>query len=407
MSLDTTIEGQPGSIVAVADWLRGSYSRGTEDLASTAYRQRSRSGSAWEGAAGEAFRSRATTLAESADTAASEASAVAGELDALASAMARAQDGMARVRSNARSQGLTVRGNVIEPPGPPPPDVPALPADATPAEVAAYDRGVAAIEAHEALVQAWNQACQDAQGYFDDWGRALESAARTWDQHGGNLAGVGADFLSAGVSAAVVLRVAPILAGEARFQLDNAARLRGHAGAMVRDGRLTGPRAGYYDLLDRAAQADTRASEAARGARNVRVPSGIARGLGVLGLVATGYAVHEDIEKGESPAQAAVSNGAGLVAAIGASAAAGAGIGAVAGSFIPVPGVGTAIGVVGGAVVGTVVGTFTSGAVDSLWKSGADSLGDVGDAISDGWQEVANTGAAVGDLAEDAWDALF
>ncbi|MFC5999604.1 hypothetical protein ACFP6A_12860 [Quadrisphaera sp. GCM10027208] len=58
-------------------------------------------------------------------------------------------------------------------------------------------------------------------------------------------------------------------------------------------------------------------------------------------------------------------------------------------------------------MVGTIVGTFTSGAVDSLWESGADSIGDVGDAIVDGWQEVADTGAAVDDLAEDAWDAIF
>lgn len=44
---------------------------------------------------------------------------------------------------------------------------------------------------------------------------------------------------------------------------------------------------------------------------------------------------------------------------------------------------------------------------DSLWESGADSLGDAGNAIMDGLEEVRDTGAAVGDLAKDAWDAIF
>lgn len=61
----------------------------------------------------------------------------------------------------------------------------------------------------------------------------------------------------------------------------------------------------------------------------------------------------------------------------------------------------------GGAVVGTVVGTFTSGAVDSLWESGADSMGDVGTAAVDGVKEIGKTAESVGDLAEGAWDALF
>lgn len=79
----------------------------------------------------------------------------------------------------------------------------------------------------------------------------------------------------------------------------------------------------------------------------------------------------------------------------------------MAGSFIPVPDAGTAVGVVAGAVVGTVVGTFTSGAVDSLWKSGGDSLDDVGTAAVDGVREIGKTARSVGDLAEGAWDALF
>lgn len=408
MSLDTTIQGSPGAIEVVADWLRSGIADGAEGLGSAVFRERSRSGSSWEGAAGDAFRRRAGTLGTAADDTASEARAVAAVLDVLAAAMRRAQEGMSRARATAAAGGLSVRGNVIEPPGPVPPPVAALPADATPGEVSAYERGLAAIEAFEQLVRVWEEVGRRVEEHFADWDGALQDAASTWDAHRANLTGATADFLTAGVSAAYILRVAPILSGQADFERGQAARLRAHASSALRDGRLVGgSRGGYYDLLDRAAQADARAASAAEASRNVRVPRGIGRALGVLGIAATGYAIADDIEQGESPAQAAVSNGAGMLAAIGASAAAGAGIGAVAGSFIPVPGVGTAVGVVGGAVVGTVVGTFTSGAVDSLWESGADSLGDVGNALSDGWDEVADTGAAIGDLAEDAWDAIF
>ena len=62
--------------------------------------------------------------------------------------------------------------------------------------------------------------------------------------------------------------------------------------------------------------------------------------------------------------------------------------GAVIGSFIPVPGVGTAVGALGGAVVGT----FTSGAIDSLFENGLD----VGDALGRGKEAVTDTAKAIG-----------
>ena len=133
------------------------------------------------------------------------------------------------------------------------------------------------------------------------------------------------------------------------------------------------------------------------------LPKGVGRALGVLGVAATGYSIYDDIQSGESPAQATVSN----VAAMGASIAAGAYIGGVVGTAIPVPVVGTATGVVVGVVAGTVVGAFTSGVIDSAWENGLDSLGDAGNAVMDGLGEVADTGAAIGNLAEDAWDAIF
>ena len=77
------------------------------------------------------------------------------------------------------------------------------------------------------------------------------------------------------------------------------------------------------------------------------------------------------------------------------------------GSFIPIPGVGTAAGVIVGAAVGTVVGAFTSGAIDSLFDSGADTLGDWGGAVVDGVEEVGETFSSIGEGVGDVFDSIF
>jgi hypothetical protein len=67
---------------------------------------------------------------------------------------------------------------------------------------------------------------------------------------------------------------------------------------------------------------------------------------------------------------------------------------------------------------GTAAGLITSGAIDSMWENGVDSIGDVGTAIADGWDELTGTvgdagdvigdaAGAVGDTVKDAWDAIF
>ena len=60
-----------------------------------------------------------------------------------------------------------------------------------------------------------------------------------------------------------------------------------------------------------------------------------------------------------------------------------------------------------GASVGLVVGSFTSGAIDSLFESGADSLSDLGDAVSDGLSEIGDTLGSVGEGAGEVFDAIF
>jgi hypothetical protein len=197
----------------------------------------------------------------------------------------------------------------------------------------------------------------------------------------------------------------PVLIKQSEWMSTRAIELRNHANALKNADDIIpeGSRGHFYRLLDEATDLETRAPQVYDDAKNFKLPKGVGRSLGVLGLAATGFAIHEDMEEGESATQATVSN----VAGMGASIAAGAYIGGAIGTAIPVPVVGTVTGVVVGAVVGTAVGAFTSGAIDSLWDSGLDSLGDAGQAVEDGWNEIKDTGEAVGDLASDAWNAVF
>ena len=59
------------------------------------------------------------------------------------------------------------------------------------------------------------------------------------------------------------------------------------------------------------------------------------------------------------------------------------------------------------AAVGTVVGAFTSGAIDSLFDSGADTLDDWGGAVVDGFEEVGETFSAIGEGVGDVFDSIF
>ena len=403
--LDTRIDGSPGSIRAVGHWLRDSFGNQADEMATAVFRGRSTGLGAWDGPASTAFGNRAKVLAEAAQHA-HESSLVADrDVERLATALDRALDDMGQVRRTAGADHLTVSGTVIHDPGqrmvvqgtPPGPD-------ATPRESARYEQVKEQVKTQNDKVDAFEKACKAADSVFKDWAAAVEDSASAlvrWDKE---LVSMTADFLTGGASAALVLRTAPILMKQSEFLADTASRLREHAGALkTPTGRVYDPKT-YYDLLDRASAAETDAARVARSARNVEIPKGIGRGLGILGVVATGYSIHEDMEEGESATQAVTSNVGGMVAGMAAGAAAGAPIGALVGTFIPVPGVGTAVGFVAGAAVGSVVGAFTSGAIDSMFENG---ITDLGAAASAGIDAVTDLGSAVGDLAGDAWDAIF
>jgi hypothetical protein len=402
--LETAIDGSPASIRSVSTWLRKDFGAASDDLATSVFRQRSRAASDWQGEAGTAFQTRAGALADAGDVLRGTTGSIAGRLDTLAQALQQAQADMETVRSDARAGGLTVSGTVVHDPGPAPPEAGTLAADATPAESQRWHDADRKVREHNAKVEAWNHANERAQAVFKAWAQALTDSASAWQEYDDKLVGVSADFLTSAAEIALIAKTVPILVRQSEEYLTQAAQLRAHANALVSPDGTVVDQQRFYQLLDEADDLEHMRAPAAYGdAVRFELPKGVGRALGILGVAATGYGIYDDIQSGESPAQATVSN----VAAFGTSIAAGAYIGGVVGTAIPVPVLGTVTGVVVGAAVGTVVGAFTSGVIDGAWENGLDSLGDAGDAVMDGVDEVADTGKAIGGLAEDAWNAIF
>lgn len=411
-SIETRVDGSPGAILAVAAWLQDSLSAGAATMDESVYSQYRQVGGVWEGEAAEGLRGRLSTLTQAAETLSTSTATVARELESLGTVLEGVQADMASARSQAVAGGLAVSGTVIHGPGEPPPDVPALAPDATPAQISAHDQGLAAIRAYEALCGVWDTVVEIVEAAQLRWETAVNSAVQTWEYNAGNLASLVSGLVTAGVSAATMATVAYNASLLRSFHLQSAADYAAHLRAVTSGGRITTSAAHYYDLLDSAAQHVDDAARLADDIHAPRLPTNLGRGLMILGVAATGYAIYDDIQHGESPAQAAVSNGVGFAAALGAGALIGAGIGSV----IPVGG--TIVGAVVGAVVGAGIGIITSGMIDSMWEDGVDNMGDVGDAIGDGWDEMTGTfgdaGDLIGDAAgavgggiEDAWNAIF
>lgn len=386
--LDTEIEGSASTIRSVATWLRGDLEVGLSDLGDTVATQRSTAQGDWDGEAATAFSGRASTLATSADDGARISRAVAGDVDVLATALETAQREMGRVRTAARAGDLVVDGFRVRNPG-------AGPAADDPAA-----------EAHADKVTVWNQCVEDADAAWTTWQAALDTAGSAWSRHDTQYVGIAAQLLSSGIQIELIRRTTPILTAEVDSMLTRAAELRAHADALrTPDGRVSDP-SRFYDLLDEADRLDDAHPGARGNLPSWELPRGLTRGLWVLDVAAAGYGIHSDWDE-EGPAQAITSNVVPAAASIASGVAAGAATGAVVGSFIPVPGVGTAAGVIVGAGVGLVVGAFTSGAIDSLFDSGADTLGDWGNAVADGAGEIADTVSGLAEGAGEVFDSIF
>ncbi|NRQ49488.1 hypothetical protein [Aeromicrobium stalagmiti] len=403
--LETFIPGVPGSIEAVAEWLRVTLRDKAADHADTTYAQRNESGSAWEGEAGEAFGSRLSTLASASDDVSAAAVTQGQSLDTLAAALRSAQSEAGRARTHASGGGLTVSGMTVINPGPGPSRPIAPSADAPQPLIDAHNERVETYDEHQLKVTCWNETVEIAQGAFDDWDEALVSAGERWQSNAGNLASLTQGFLAAGLGGASAAARASRFHGKANLHRSNISSLRGHVGALTNpDGTTRGSSTRINQLLDEIDDAKIKAADAHASGMTAKPSAGVSKLLNRLGYAAAIYGTYDDYANGgESLPQAVTSNAGGLVAGM----VAGAYIGGAIGTAIPVPILGTAVGALSGALIGAGVGIFTSGMIDSLWENGVDGLEDVGGAIVDGGKEVVDTVKDVGGLAKDGWNAVF
>ena len=403
MSRDTHLAGSPADLDRVATWLTDVVPA-TSTFGDEVYGARSATGSAWESEAATAFAAQLRTLGAAADGTTTAVRTAATVVADLAAALRTAQDEMRRARQVAREGGLAVTGTVIQPPGQAPAAVPALPPDATPAEVARHDQGTAALTAYEREVTAWNEAVAVADAADRDWEQAVADATLTWQESGKDIAALLQDLFSGSAEEFLKIKVSRYFSDATDVWRQQSQVWREIADSYVRDGRFVGTDPDdYYRALRTIDEMDDLARNAEL--NGGRVATNVGRGFLALGVIATGYGIYDDMANGgESAEQATTSNVGGFLAGMGAGAASGAAAGAIAGSIVP--GAGTAVGAVVGTVVGAGVGIVTSGAIDSMWENGVEDLGDVGEAIGDGWGELVDTGEAIGDLGSDAVDAV-
>lgn len=357
MAIDTGGDGDPGSVHAIAAWLRDCFATGIESAADVLYSARNNSDAGWDGPTSEAACQKMSTGARRSDEMAAAANKCAAAIDEFAVGLDKAQNQMAAVRSDAGSAGLALAGDIVQDPDP-----------ASEAQRAAYDAAVHAAEAAREVQRLAGETLKNVWADITDkWFFVLSDV----------LGAAGEAMAAKHVS--LLTKQSEFLMSESRKYLDLArsAPPGSTASQIYRDVDWSRTLArNADDLVDTAKDFDSKAG---------RLSGRLGGGLAIAGIA-------YDIYTGKPVDQAVISGGLGFGAAVAA--------GALIGTAIPVPVLGTAVGALGGAAVGI----FTSGAVDTLYTEG---LGSVGDAIADGASAVADTGSAIGELATGAWDAIF
>jgi hypothetical protein len=413
VSVDTEIEGQPGSVESAGGWLRDRLVPKVGEAADRMNDARRNADASWQSRAGDEFSTRMSKGRDRVEDLEKAATKMAGDLDDFAVKLRRCQDQMRDIRSAASGAGLSVSGFLIQDPGP----GPARPPDhfvGTGPEVAEHNRKVAAYDAHQDLIRAYNHASSEAARIDRQYAAACRELQDeyTVGQHASWLVNV-ADILGDGVAGAIGASIGlrrSKLHGGAEALLDDAKRavadLQAHPERYVKrkwlffktldEARLEADRLAIQGKLDEAEDLIRRS----QALDDLRLPKYLGRAGKVLGPLGFGLGVYNDYQEGESTTQIAVSQGVSTAAGVGAAALTGAGVGAAVGSVIPVAG--TAVGAVVGTVVGAGVAIFADGAIDSLFENGPD----VGKAFDEGLDALADTGDAIADGVSSAADTV-
>lgn len=173
MSIDTKIEGNPGSIRASAAWLNTSLATAVDQSVTDLFSARDEAESGWQGDAGPAFHGKIDAGGRKANDLHGGILTAAGAFNSYADDLTTAQSGMERARDIARQGGLQLQGDTILDPGTGP-AAPTLPiATATPDQVQTYDTQVTAYNDHQAKLTAYAQAETQAK-----WARSVGDFAK-------------------------------------------------------------------------------------------------------------------------------------------------------------------------------------------------------------------------------------
>jgi hypothetical protein len=417
VSVDTEIEGQPGSVESAGSWLRDRLAPKVGEAADRMNDARRNADASWQSQAGDEFSARMSKGRDRVEDLEKAAKKMGDDLDDFAEKLRRCQDQMRDIRSAASGAGLSVSGFLIQDPGP----GPARPPDhfvGTEPEVAEHNRKVAAYDAHQDLIRAYNHASSEAARIDRQYATACRELQDeyTVGEHASWLVNV-ADILGDGAAGAIGATIGlkkSKLHGGADALLDDAKRavadLQAHPERYLKrkwlffktldEARLEADRLAIQGKLDEAEDllAKSRALD------DLKLPKYLGRAGKVLGPLGLGLGVYNDYQEGESTTQIVVSQGAstavGIAAGAGASALTGMAIGAAAGSVVP--GVGTVVGAVVGTAIGAGVAIFADGAIDSLFENGPD----VGKAAEEGLDALKDTGGAIADGVSSVGDTV-
>lgn len=410
---ETRIDGNVDDIETIARFMKSKVSGGAETWSVDIRSARTMTLEGWSGDAADAFETVITRADSSIESLREQAASVASAMFVLADALHTAQSSMSAVRSAAESGNLTVTGTQIHQPKAPPLPMPTpMPSGEEPREAETLR------DAYASKVQTWNCCVTDAESANEGWRNALETFASVWSSSGANMITLLSGLLTGGVSGGALANSAFALKSTKLINAERFASLTRSLADAAPDGKVLVPKTSYYQLLDDAGDAAKAVSAAQKALagnaddllEGVKAGSRLSKGLLVVGVLGTGYGIYDDMQNGESAAQAVTSNVGGMAAGMGASVVTGLAVGAAVGSFIAPP-AGTIAGVVVGAVVGGVTGVFTSGLIDHLFEGAADGIGG---AIEAGWNEVTDTVGAIGDgigaIGEgigDTWNTIF
>lgn len=335
----TAIPGRPSDFEVAETYLRKRLCDGAEDLSDDVLGQRRRLAGLFEGDSERAFDGRTTALVTTTDHFARATDASATQVQALGATLKNTQDTMLILRTEAIVSGLECTDTHILRP----------PSGAPPSQVEKWDD---LLRRHEEAIRSWWDVLEES-------GTFLEGVTA-------NLLAIGSGLLVAAYTGRLLGRMQSDLLASAAEKSARAQRFQQYAdelAELLESGQVPGTpdnRSRFYGLIDYSSEVARAAGEDAAAAASPALPRGVGPGLDVLGNLAVGYSIYDDIRGGEPVDQALVSQGSGVLTGL----LAGGRAGALLGSRVH-----PLFGTLGGGLVGGIVGALTDWGVDEAYES--------------------------------------